>query len=291
MAVAIEVAGALGAAHAAGVVHRDLKPENVLMTAAGTVKVVDFGIAYVDGRDGTRLTQRGALLGTPAYMAPEQLAGAAVDARADVYAMGLLVGEMVAGRHPLADGGPPALPHALAGIVTRCLQPEPGARFASAEALAAALRSVRDGTVEALPAARWWWTFHQAAASIAYALLLGPAWLARRLIDAPLGTVLFVVVLVAGIAAITMRLHLWFVSRSGGAALDHERRHGARRLRAADAVFAAGLLASGLSVEATNSLLATLLIAGAAAGAVAFVVIEPSTTRAAFPEEQATTGT
>ncbi|HEY6506898.1 MAG TPA: serine/threonine-protein kinase, partial [Vicinamibacterales bacterium] len=190
VAVAIEVAGALGAAHAAGVVHRDLKPENVLVTANGTVKVVDFGIAHVDGLGGTRLTQHGALLGTPAYMAPEQLAGAAVDARADVYAMGLLVGEMVAGRHPLADGGPPALPLALAGIVTRCLQPEPGARFASAEALGEALRSVRDGTGKALPAARWWWTFHQAAASTAYALLLVPAWLARRLIDAPLGTLL-----------------------------------------------------------------------------------------------------
>ena len=286
VAIAIEVAAALGAAHAAGVVHRDLKPDNVLVTANGTVKVVDFGIAYVDGIEGTRLTQHGALLGTPAYMAPEQLVGGAVDARADVYAIGLLLGEMVAGRHPLADGGPPAMSPTLAGIVTRCLQPEPSARFTSAAALASALRSLGEGDREAVQEARWWWGFHQGAASATYALFLIPAWFARRLIDGPLGTVLFVLALVAAVAAITMRLHLWFVSRAGSATISDERRYTAPRLRIADVVFAAGLLSNGLSIEGANSPLATLLIAGAAAAAVAFLVIEPSTTRAAFPEER-----
>ena len=175
----------------------------------------------------------------------------------------------------------------LAGIVTRCLQPEPSARFTSAGALASALRSLREGEEEALPEARWWWGFHQGATSVTYALFLIPAWLARRLIDGPLGTVLFVLALVAAVAAITMRLHLWFVSRAGSTTVGDERRHSAARLRIADVVFAAGLLGSGLSIEGTNSPLATLLIAGAAAAAVAFLVIEPSTTRAAFPEERA----
>src|SRR5688572_17255741 len=100
--IALQVASGLAAAHEAGVIHRDLKPENVLVTAGGDVKIVDFGIAHVEGQKGTRLTRANALLGTPAYMAPEQLLGAAVDARADLYAFGVIVGEMLAGRHPLS---------------------------------------------------------------------------------------------------------------------------------------------------------------------------------------------
>ena len=95
-AIAVQVARALVAAHAAGVVHRDLKPENILITPAGDVKVVDFGIAHVEGSEATRLTRAGALLGTPAYMAPEQLLGGAVDGRADIYAFGVLLTEIYA---------------------------------------------------------------------------------------------------------------------------------------------------------------------------------------------------
>jgi predicted Ser/Thr protein kinase len=282
LSVAIDIAAALSAAHAAGIVHRDLKPENVLLTEHGGVKVVDFGIAYMEAAENTRLTQVGAILGTPAYMAPEQLTGSQVDGRADVYALGLLLGEMVAGRHPLAPGGPPDLPPALAGVVARCLQPEPAARFASADALISALRSVHDKRGDTGSQALWWWAFHQGAVALAYAGLLVPAWLARGFMGGRAGLLVFLLVMASGIAAITLRLHLWFVSRVSGEDLADQRAHSAPWLRAADGVFAAGLLGSGLFVGADDSVLAIVLSGAAVIVAMAFLIIEPSTTRAAF---------
>ncbi len=93
--IGIDIAGALSAAHEAGVIHRDLKPENVLIRSDGSVKVVDFGIAHIEGSDASRLTRTGFALGTPAYMAPEQLLGGAIDPRADVYAWGVVLSEML----------------------------------------------------------------------------------------------------------------------------------------------------------------------------------------------------
>ena len=100
-AIALAIADALAAAHEAGVIHRDLKPENVLIKPDGGVKVVDFGIAQIEGPEATRLTRAGSMLGTPAYMAPEQLLGESVDGRADIYAWGIVFSEMLTGRHPL----------------------------------------------------------------------------------------------------------------------------------------------------------------------------------------------
>ena len=141
LAIAADIAKALTAAHAAGVIHRDLKPENVLVTDEGAVKVVDFGIAYVEGAAGTRLTRDGALLGTPAYMAPEQLVGHTVDARADIYAAGVLLAEMLTGGHPLHPSATP-VPTSVAPIVDRCVQQNPTGRFASARDLLRALERV-----------------------------------------------------------------------------------------------------------------------------------------------------
>jgi predicted Ser/Thr protein kinase len=286
VALAIEIADALHAAHTAGVVHRDLKPDNVLLTSSGGVKVVDFGIAHVASYDGTRLTQHGHLIGTPAYMAPEQLAGAAGDARTDVYAMGLLLAEMLAGHHPLRGGTSP-LPAAIAPIVARCLQMGPSARFGSAAALRDALVAAQSGTGTA-PRARWWWRFHQAVTAIVYSALLVPAWVARRMVSGTTigvaGSWLYAVTLVAGIAAITLRLHLLFVSRAGSPAVEGQHRHSAGWLPAADLTFAAGLIVSGLLVEQRQSALAVLLIAAGAAAAVAALVIEPATSRAAFED-------
>jgi serine/threonine-protein kinase len=94
-----QICAGLTAAHDAGVVHRDLKPQNVMVGERDAVKIIDFGLAKARAEDG--LTATGALLGTPLYMAPEQIRGKTVDARADIYALGALAFHLVTGRPPL----------------------------------------------------------------------------------------------------------------------------------------------------------------------------------------------
>ena len=165
-----DVARALAYAHRQGVVHRDIKPENVLLSE-GTAVVTDFGIATAlqaskaAAHEG-RLTQIGTSLGSPAYMSPEQAVGADVDARADLYAWGLVAYELMAGAHPFAGRTTaqqlitahlaeapaplttraPGVPPPLADLVMRCLAKEPDHRPASADALVAALAEWVDGT-------------------------------------------------------------------------------------------------------------------------------------------------
>jgi hypothetical protein len=142
MAIATQVARALAHAHAAGVVHRDLKPANVFLTRRGEVKVLDFGLAHFLGET---TPGRG---GSPAYMAPEQWRGDATDARADVFALGVLLFEMIAGRRPfetehdrstVLDAGPaPALSPAqarapVAALVASMLAKSPGDRPANGQ--------------------------------------------------------------------------------------------------------------------------------------------------------------
>lgn len=158
--IGMQVADALEAAHRAGIVHRDVKPPNVLVPPSGPVKVTDFGIAKATGADD--LTRTGMVMGTARYLAPEQVNGQPTDARTDVYALGLLLYEMLCGRPPfggdtdvatamarLTTSAPsiraqrPNVPQSLDDVVHRCLARDPARRFVSAADTRAALAAVR----------------------------------------------------------------------------------------------------------------------------------------------------
>jgi serine/threonine protein kinase/Tol biopolymer transport system component len=109
--VATQVARGLAKAHQQGIVHRDVKPANLFLTGDGVVKVLDFGIAKLAGEAGP--TREGAFLGTPVYMAPEQMRGEEVDARADVWSLGVVLYKMLAGRPPFRGGSDEAVLHAV----------------------------------------------------------------------------------------------------------------------------------------------------------------------------------
>ncbi len=150
--VAIDLLSALAFAHDRGVIHRDVKPANVLLTRDGQVKLADFSIAR--DADLPAITMTGALVGTPAYMSPEQVWGREVDARADLWSAGLILWEMLAGRRPhegptspefLASSGPPPAPPGtplfVGREIARSLETAPSERHESAVAFREALRA------------------------------------------------------------------------------------------------------------------------------------------------------
>jgi Tol biopolymer transport system component len=169
--LAAQIAQGLVAAHARGLVHRDLKPDNIVITRSGAAKILDFGIAKLAedplSRDGSS-TLTGVLLGTAGYLAPEQIAGAALDGRTDLFALGSMLFEMLTGErafarahvvdtlHAILHEPPPdrlrsALPPRLVAIVERLLEKDPSSRFQSAADLAWALEHLAAPAGDAAP--------------------------------------------------------------------------------------------------------------------------------------------
>ncbi|MFO0926675.1 MAG: ABC transporter substrate-binding protein [Gemmataceae bacterium] len=158
--IGLQVARGLESAHAAGLVHRDIKPANLWIEPGGRIKILDFGLARLT-QDSATLTQRGMVVGTPAYMAPEQAEGAALDGRTDLFSLGCVLYELAAGEQPFAGPTPfavltamvvrdpkplhevdPAIPRDLSRLVVQMLAKRPAERIASATAVIEALEAI-----------------------------------------------------------------------------------------------------------------------------------------------------
>jgi len=304
-----ELASALAAAHARGITHRDLKPENVMRSKDGRLKILDFGLARSDGPASdplaARVTQEAMAIGTPAYMAPEQLNGHHADARSDVFALGVLLYEYASGVHPFEAPTPLALvsrviaadpepierrvrdlPQGLAAIIGRCLQKAPDARHGHAGEVLDALVAeplVTPAPKEApRPAVRWWRT-HQVVVIGLYLIASAVAWQVKEWQPGVALTLFIGIGIAAGVGGV-LRGHLVFTEQINAERLLTERTRTGMMTLAVDLLIGVMLLADGLLLASTRPVVAVVTIALAAGLALTRLVVEPSTTAAAFPQ-------
>jgi predicted Ser/Thr protein kinase len=300
-----ELAAALASAHAKGIVHRDLKPDNVMRGRDRRLKILDFGLARVGAGapdEAPRMTQPGMLIGTPAYMAPEQINGLPIDARADVFAFGVLLDEYACGAHPFAastalatvvrvlesDARPLVaradVPSRVADVIARCLRKAPADRFGSAAELLGALDTADADPVAPDPHATWW-RVHQIVIAVLYIAGATLAWQIKEWVETPVTVAIFLALGAVATIGGVLRGHLVFTALMNHAQLTIERRRTRRATRLLDLLTAVLLFGDAVIVAATRALPAVFALALALGIALASVVLEPATTAAAFGEE------
>ncbi|MDO8677709.1 MAG: serine/threonine-protein kinase [Acidobacteriota bacterium] len=328
VATALEIGRALVAAHDRGIVHRDLKPENIVRTlrhspgqssgqaSNGAVKILDFGLAQFDiaAQDlasVTRLTDPGVMAGTPPYMAPEQLLGQPTSARTDQFAFGVLLYELITGRHPFGGDSLPTviarvlsaepepdarIPDPIWQVIARSVEKKPEDRFdTTAELVSALERAGAVGTLGTSPLGtlgtvrtvrtigglRSWWETHQLIVAVVYWLMAWPAWHVHKW-TGRWGVLTLLATLAAIIVGGNLRLHLWFTSRTYPSELPAQRAYVSQWIRAADVALALILIATGLVIADAHTAWGALLVAVGLGAALAFLIIEPATARAAL---------
>lgn len=301
-----ELASALASAHARGITHRDLKPENVMRLANGRLKILDFGLALVEAEmasaESPRVTAPGMLVGTPAYMAPEQVNGGTADPRTDLFALGVLLYEYATGQHPFEAQSPlalaarileseppplherrPDVPPVVAVAVHRCLRKVPADRYPHAGDLVLALGRTDDVAGDAVRGeALAWWRNHMGVAIGLYFVAASAGWLVKEWQH---GMALqgFVALAMAATVGGVFRGHLLFSERTHRrAAFLGELRRSARVLLAVDLVVAITLVLEGFWVAQDRSVAGVLILGLGIGVALARLVLEPSTTDAAF---------
>ena len=318
--LAVEMVQGLVVAHAAGIIHRDLKPENIMRNKKGQLKILDFGVAIAPETDLREepLTEPGTVLGTPSYMAPEQLKGETVDFRCDIFTFGILFYELASGSNPfrgetpistiakILESEPVPLsqltpsPPALDRIVKRCLPKDREQRYPSTPTLLEDLERARtemgsDLSEDETAAQRaqdrpssqptlhsLWWVIHQVLVLALYGSMVFTLWKVQGW--TPQDWTLLVFFGVFGCAAVngTLRTHLLFTARFNPNFIVSELSRAAPWLRRIDGLFAALLLLGAFAVAFDHQLLAAFLAGIAMGYVVVFLIVEPATTRARF---------